>query len=69
MTGGKGGGVGVSRTHRATVPVVCSPRASETETVRTQLLQAPAGRLDGVNEAEGLEASWIQEPSQVALQL
>ncbi len=54
-------------THKATVPVACPPRPSETVTVRLQLLQAPAGSAEGVNRAVGEEASF-QVPAQEAVQ-
>jgi hypothetical protein len=67
MTGLRWLVVEVLLTHRLTVPVACPPRSSETATVRSQLLQAPAGSMEGVNRAE-LEEVMLQEPGHEALQ-
>jgi hypothetical protein len=68
MTGGEGDGTGAPWVmHRATLPVVCPPRPSETITERRQLLQAAVGSAEGVNWGEREEAL-DQEPAQEALQ-
>ena len=66
MTGLKWWG-GALLTHRATVPVVCPPRPSETETVRRQLLQVLGGQRRG-SELGGAGGGLVQEPAQEALQ-